>query len=1508
MDGPQPGAESLEALIVGSLPANERRLLGAAAALRYITPELARLVTGSDEGVELLASHPLVHPCPGAPVGEQWVIPESLRRQLVQGEEGRAASAWQRVAGCDDELESVYAQLSVNATRTAGLERLEALFASAIAQRPPAVGRAHDLLGLLQEWPVRDHAEALELHKRLTPRLRRQSRAIRDREASDGYVERDFESDALQRLFAGGEPWVLHLHAPGGRGKSMFLKNLLGRTCPALDHPVARVDFDHIDRLGLNTTQPWRLLLTMARQLNTQLPGQPFELLLATYGHLRAATFADVVPVRQLSHSAEESSTDEEFVRLAAADVPRRFRTELANAAPGGIVVIALDTIENVQQADGADLEAVLDALGEVRSGGDATTDSGVTGLRLVLSGRYDLDSTRQQPGGPPLQRSARFHDRFMGPGTVIAGEGISIGAEAIGIEVPEFSDDEATRFLADTDRPDVVAAVVRRSEGNPMKLALFRECLKDNPRTTAADIEGLESVELAYLVTRVVDRITNPLVQWVLRWGALMKLLTREAVDQVIWPALETLAERGTTYDSAPLDTPSMPPVAAGAERWPIPAAAHVRRPGAADQTWDELLSYAAGSSWVSSLDNLPNAVQFHPEVREPLRGMLRAAGDPVFDDIHRRALHYWARRADQTTGAARAEALRSVVFHAYESPRADVSGDERWLALIADPTLDRFERGEIADEVIAVSVRRAGGGRRPPDAVTLGYAHLERAEAMIHDAAVAGRSLDEARLSSHRYAVPDDVRRAEPRRALFLDAAMALTLSDVAGAWEMLDAALSHPAPQESRGAAHLELIVEWADRSEPPRAAIGTARRLAAEAAGGRWAARAARPLARVLIATEQWREALAVATGTGDAQLIGQALLGLGRVREILENPMFSAVARATAALIDLDAERALKELDSAFPASRSASPAPEVSLLRGKAHTLRRENDPARAALSDAASGTDAGVALEASLWLSRLMAATGHHDLSTANLSRSFQRGDTVGRSRAEALEAVVDRDTDRSRSLGELSRAYHDLAESGWAPPSVRVEIECARLSVLGPTADRLAELARALEAVDDPASRLRALQWLAEVPASAEPAPEAVVRQLRDATRIEVTPETPAALLLAQAELERVLGYPERSAELLEALQHAHAEDRRTLGVTVRDAMHRLSTESTGWESFTTAAGDTPAHSESAAPDPHTRTIHISSLPDGGMLLVDVDSGARTRTETEVSDVLSDGHYALAADPAGVAEGLGAALAVGDAARWLDQSADTVLALDIRDEAAARWPWELSSMGGRPMAARQRGVVVRTGRRASVSPEEEAVRSTEAYVAILNERHDYGHSAGMLSDAYGRRARHGDPYGLAEGELRRLGPSTSIVHLVAEPIERRRAPALQLADDHLTPERLAGAIGHRRPALLILDLALGDSPSIAAEQLMLANAFCWHLIRNAPAVSAVCGSFSAAPDPSGRLALLLSGLRGGMPLADVVGLLQRHRHRPFRNEHLRSFVSLNSEAFQRRFVLEGD
>lgn len=1502
---------SLAAFLVSTLPDSERQLLRAGAVLRYITRDLAKLTTGNAAAADRLVKHPLLQAARTGRGAEAWTMPDPLRRALLREWDG-AASAWERISRLGDELESIYASLATDATRADGLKRLEAMFERALKRKAVAVGSAHDLLRLLDEWPVNENSESRALRDKLTPRLRRHSRALRDREATEGYFKRDFERRVVKLLLDDGDRWLLHLHAPGGRGKSMFLKNLLGRNCPRRDIPVAWIDFDHIDRLGVNTTQPWRLLLTLARQLDTQLPHSPFQYMLGSYGHLRAALHAEALPRQGSALAIEEEGQVDELVLQAATEVPRKFRTELATALDKGLVIIAVDTVENVQHADGANLDQVLAALAEVRHGGGAGIgDLGVPGLRVIVSGRFDLGSEVVVADGSLHPRSAEFREHFLGPKTErtsVSSINVLLGKQSISLELPPFSEAEASHYLAKLKLPeDVAQAIIRRSSGNALKLALFREYVEQRPSVTAEEIDSWQSVELAYLVTRVVDRIADGLVQWMLRWGALLKVLTKEGVDQIIWPALEELVEHGGRYDDASTD--KMPTPGPGVVRWRLPSTFDVTRPSAADEAWAKLLRYAARSSWVSTIEDIPNALVFHPEVRDPLRNLLRSEGNPVFDDIHRRAFAYWQGVAPGASGRARAEALRGMIFHAYELASDPSYGDSVWSSLLNDRSLSRSDRSEVSDELLAVAARLKESGRDLPSLDALGLAHLERGEQLVHEACAGGRSVDEAALSTHRYGITPGIRISEARRATFLDAAMDLTLGLVEEAWKDLDTALHHPESAHRRAQASLELIAKWAQRLTPPAEAIKTARLLADATVDSQLFQTAALPLARGLLATEKWTQALEVAQQAEAAELVARALVGLGRANEVLVSPSSPTLQRAEAALLDLRPARALRELVDGTGRAVSEVAGPTVSLLRGEAHALRRENDPARAALSEAASGSDPVVALEATLFLARLMAVTGDRQLAVAILMRSPQRPDPVANIRAQALVAVVNRDEISAGSDRTIRDAYDALARLAWVPPSVRVELEVARLCVLGPEPEFLEDLAQALGVIDGAAARLRALRWLAEVPAPRVPHDVSLARPLRSLTDVVLDPrETAATLLLARAELERVLGDELRAREVLDILSTFEVDDSEPLRLSVEDARHRLAEDATGWVSFVLDTDHDLEFTPSSPDD--AMVVQISAVDDGSVLVVESRLAGLDGERVEVSDpLLKDGPYALAGASDAIFEVLGNGLALPSVDERLLSMAEPVLQLDIRDDAAARWPWELARPFGHPLIPiNRRGCVIRAARRTARTRSKGHVASPEAYVAVLNDRKTFSHVTNLLMELYGAlsRAVPGTPYELMAGASL-SHPNRRIVHLVADPVERRRGPALELTSgDHLTPERLATAIDPRLPTLLILDLVLAPSGSLAAEQLMLANDFCWNLVRNAPDLSVLCGVFTDSGDHLDRLQLLLDGLRDARPLSDVVGRLQRfsfESHSPY----LRDCYSLSTDAPQQVFHLGG-
>jgi hypothetical protein len=344
-------------------------------------------------------------------------------------------------------------------------------------------------------------------------------------------------------------------------------------------------------------------------------------------------------------------------------------------------------------------------------------------------------------------------------------------------------------------------------------------------------------------------------------------------------------------------------------------------------------------------------------------------------------------------------------------------------------------------------------------------------------------------------------------------------------------------------------------------------------------------------------------------------------------------------------------------------------------------------------------------------------------------------------------------------------------------------------------------------------------------------------------------------------------------------------------------------IATHANAYDSITFVADDSDAV-----------VVQISSADGEGLVVEQTSDDAELHRpvlrNTISDDLVREGRYAIAFTPDVVFEALGAGLDVTGVRDRLHQGTSPLLALDIRDDAAARWPWELAQVGGHRLLPSYKagGSVVRIGRRFPKRGDEDRVFAPHVDLAILNERKDRGDLADLLQDLYGRTADCvlSRPIDLIENGLAGW-PDVRLVHLVATPIERRRAPALQLSrEDHLTPERLANALDRHHPTLLILDLVLQSSDPEAAEQLMLANAFCWHVVRHADDLSVLCGTFGGGSDRLEHLQLLIDGLREGRPLKGLVGDLQRHQAMlPGGRHPLRDCVSLTTDALHRRFQL---
>ena len=408
------------------------------------------------------------------------------------------------------------------------------------------------------------------------------------------YLSRPALEKRLLDLLAGTGSRVAQLHAMGGMGKTMQLRWLVARHCLMRRPPIpcAWIDFDAVDTVNA-VHHPWLLLLRMAEQLHRQMVGGPFTELLRDHGRYLGV----------LSRSAEGSREALEAGAATAADaedVVFRFQALLAELPSP--VVLVLDTMEEVVLRPAGDLDAFVALFGRIHDR---------LGSRLVFSGRYDLAS--RLPG---------FAERFP---------------DAPVIRVTGFDDTEAGRYLTGirgVQDAELAAAIVRNSDGMPFTLALFADLAGD---LTPDEVDQSEGPKLLYAIDRVLERIPDDRVRWLLRYGVVPRRLGYDFVRRVMWPRLLAGLSGASPYDTPDPDRDGRPrnrPTRIFLHAEDLPAQEDELR-----ALWDRLASYAGASSWVSQDD--PEVLTIHPNVRMPLRAMLRR--HQVFGVLHEDALAYY-------------------------------------------------------------------------------------------------------------------------------------------------------------------------------------------------------------------------------------------------------------------------------------------------------------------------------------------------------------------------------------------------------------------------------------------------------------------------------------------------------------------------------------------------------------------------------------------------------------------------------------------------------------------------------------------------------------------------------------------------------------------------------------------------------------------------------------------------------------------------------------------------
>ena len=523
--------------------------------------------------------------------------------------------------------------------------------------------------------------------------------------SSARYLEPSGVEHRYFELLSPGGPRTMNLYARGGRGKTMQLRWLVSRRLvPDASVgglaggriPCALVDFDFVDPVNA-TRDPWLLLTEIAGQLDTQLATPLFGNLLDQIGWaaplLRQQAATDV-RVASAGVRLREQSPD------TPARVVRRFREILAGRPADQPILLIFDTIEEIHLRPEGDLRALVAMLDELLTG--------IPAVRIILSGRY------------PIRE--------------ILGDVADLLPGMQAVEVRSFTARMAHRYLSGRGIPSgpVRDAVAEKADGDPFLLSLLADVVQVQPALSPAEIRRYPA-DVVYLINRVVRRIPERGVRWLLRYGVVPRRLTLPFVQDVMaGPLTEAMAGRSEDdtpdTDDLPSERPDDPTFPAG----PEPAAA----PSLPD-LWDQLRRYAGTTSWVVEDPAAPGALQFRPEVVTPMRGILRR--HPIFQLLHTRAIDYYEHRAAADPDRW-ADWTREAVYHRFQRDGAAAAG--YWQAAVARSDSDPVRQEGLANEVLGPDYLdrsepvTGGTGEPVVSNATIAQAHLIRSLALVRQA----------------------------------------------------------------------------------------------------------------------------------------------------------------------------------------------------------------------------------------------------------------------------------------------------------------------------------------------------------------------------------------------------------------------------------------------------------------------------------------------------------------------------------------------------------------------------------------------------------------------------------------------------------------------------------------------------------------------------------------------------------------------------------------------------
>lgn len=475
--------------------------------------------------------------------------------------------------------------------------------------------------------------------------------------------------------------WIFQLYARGGMGKTMFVRWLLARHCVPHETAVARIDFDLVHTQTVSR-YPWLLLLSLAEQLNRQIEGSPFGRSLSTDFDLLSLLRRPGSEFGSGSRKAREEKLRQNEVQLRET-VVKKFIDALNQSSYQKTFVIVLDTLEQMALYRKAGLLNVLDQLQLVYKGYDRT--------RLLLSGRYNLEEY--------LKEYKKFKK------------------ETVTHELQPFDKDDARIYLTQhrgVKDDSIVNAIIAKCESkssdhasgnraeisgnNPFKLSLFVDLYEQKEVNTATEILNYPSTDIEYLIHRVVRRINEPTVQWLLRYAVIPRQFNYEIFKEVLAPHLTAELIENRRWDEVNRKFPPGAESFNEKENWkPLRS----KRTLNLRAIWNNLRKYASSYSFISFDSGEDSAVRLQPDVVVPMRRLLKQ--QVIFRWLHADAEKYFLAKARHEKDPRRwVEHICEAIYHRFQRQGSKAAPFWRRLLERIPSRQDPAVRKAIVEEIL--------------------------------------------------------------------------------------------------------------------------------------------------------------------------------------------------------------------------------------------------------------------------------------------------------------------------------------------------------------------------------------------------------------------------------------------------------------------------------------------------------------------------------------------------------------------------------------------------------------------------------------------------------------------------------------------------------------------------------------------------------------------------------------------------------------------------------------